>query len=117
MRTKLEATANDNGYFPRETFDRISDLAYGVPWYQSESGDNVNARVTVTFEDSSTVSGEILVVDPTHYGSFRDPAEVWTLTDGSRPILVGQRILRRESAGGYVVQVKRATHVEIIVDG
>jgi hypothetical protein len=116
MPTKLEATANESGYFPRETFDRISALAHGVPWYQSESGDNVNATVIVTFEDSSTASGEILSIDPTHYGSFRDPADVWTLTDGSRPLLVEQRILLREAAGDRIIRVKRATHVAIVVD-
>lgn len=116
MNTKLEATANERGYFPRETFDLISDLAYGVPWYQSESGDNVNARVTVTFEDGSTASGEIISVDPTHYGSFRDPAEVWTLTDGSRPLLVERRIQVREVDGDRIIRIKRATHVAIVVD-
>ncbi len=114
MPTMIEATANENGYFPRGTFDHISDLAHGIPWHHSESGEDVNATTTVTFEDSSVVSGEILFIESAHVGSFRDPAEVWILTDGSRLLLLNRRIEVRETVGDHI-RIKRAAHVAVAV--
>lgn len=111
----IEARDLRDGYFPRGTFEHIRDLAHGIPWYQSESGEQVNATISVTFEDSSAVSGEILRVESAHVGSFRDPADVWILADGSRLLLVERRIEIRETVGDHI-RIKRAIHVEIVVD-